>query len=80
MREAARQAEAGLREQLAAQGIELAQARTQAEALAARVEGVEGRIDEEKASHETTRRLLAEALVGKSAAKGETSARRSRKP
>ncbi|CAN7779896.1 DNA-binding protein [Variovorax sp. LjRoot84] len=80
VREAARQAEAGLREQLAAQGIELAQARTQAEALAASVEALQGRIDEEKASHETTRRMLAEALISKSAVKRDTSARRRRKP
>ncbi|CAN7757604.1 DNA-binding protein [Variovorax sp. LjRoot130] len=78
-REAARQAEAGLREQLAVQGIELAQTRTQAEALAASVEALQGRIDDEKASHEQTRRMLAEALVRKSA-KGDTSARRRRKP
>ena len=80
VREAARQAEAGLREQLAAQGIDLAQARTQTEALAASVEALEGRIDDEKASHEKTRRMLAEALVSKSAAKGDASARRRRKP
>ncbi|CAN7768727.1 hypothetical protein LJR175_007393 [Variovorax sp. LjRoot175] len=72
-REAARQTEAGLREQLAAQGIDLAQARTQTEALVSR-------IDEEKASHEKTRRMLAETLVSKSAAKADTSVRRRRKP
>ena len=80
VREAARQAEAVLREQLAAQGIELAQARTQAEALAASVEALQGRIDDEKASHEKTRRMLAEALVSKSAEKSGASARRRRKP
>ena len=80
VREAARQAENGLREQMAAQGIELAQARTQTESLAASVEALEGRIDEEKASHEKTRRMLAEALVSKSPAKSDTSARRRRKP
>jgi uncharacterized lipoprotein YajG len=80
VREAARQAENGLREQMAAQGIELAQARTQTEALAASVNALEGRLDEEKASHKKTRRMLAEALISKSAAKAETSARRRRKP
>jgi chromosome segregation ATPase len=80
LREAARQAEAGLREQLASQGIDLAQARTQTEALAASVEALEGRIDEEKASHEKTRRMLAEALISKAAAKGDASVRRRRKP
>jgi len=80
VREAARQAEAGLREQLAVQGIDLARARTKTEALAASVEALEGRLDDEKASHEKTRRMLAEALVSKSAAKGDTSARRRRKP
>ncbi|CAN7725183.1 hypothetical protein LJR290_006160 [Variovorax sp. LjRoot290] len=80
VREAARHAEAGLREQLAAQGIELAQARTQAEALGASVEALQGRIDDEKASHEQTRRMLAEALISKSAAKTDTSVRRRRKP
>ena len=80
VREAARHAEAGLREQLAAQGIDLAQARTKSEALAASVEALEGRIDEEKASHEKTRRMLAEALVSKSAEKSGASARRRRKP
>ncbi|CAN7751315.1 DNA-binding protein [Variovorax sp. LjRoot175] len=79
-REAARQAEAILREQLAAQGIDLAQARTQAEALAARVEALQVRIDDEKASHEKTRRMLAETLVSQSAAKSDPSARRRRKP
>jgi len=79
VREAARQAEAVLREQLAAQGIELAQARTRTEALAASVEALQGRIDDEKASHEQTRRMLAEALISKSAAKGDSSARRRRK-
>ncbi|MBT2304208.1 hypothetical protein J7E70_27620 [Variovorax paradoxus] len=76
-----RQAEAGLREQLAAQGIDLAQARsqTEAEALAANVKTLEGRIDDEKAAHEKTRRMLAEALVSKSAAKSDASARRRRK-
>ena len=78
-REAARQAEAGLREHLAAQGIELAQTRTKTEALAASVEALEGRIHDEKAAHEQTRRMLAEALVGKSAAKSDSSARRRRK-
>jgi len=80
VREAARQAEAGLREQLAAQGIELAQARTKTEVLAASVETLEGRIDDEKASHEQTRRMLAEALISKSAAKTDSSGRRRRKP
>ena len=80
VREAARQAEAGLREQLAAQGIALAQARTKEEALGASVEALEGRLDDEKAAHEQTRRMLAEALVSKSAAKGDSSARRRRKP
>ncbi|RST47326.1 DNA-binding protein [Variovorax sp. MHTC-1] len=80
VREAARRAEAGLREQLAAQGIELAQARTQAEALAARVEALQARINDEKAAHEQTRRMLAEALVSRSAAKGDASTRRRRKP
>lgn len=79
-REAARQAEAALREQLAAQGIELAQVRTRSEALGASVEAVQGRIGDEKASHEQTRRMLAEALVGKSATKSDTSVRRRRKP
>lgn len=76
VREAARQAEAGLREQLAVQGIELAQARTQAEALGASVEALQSRLDDEKASHQHTRRMLAEVLVSKSAAKGNASARR----
>jgi chromosome segregation ATPase len=76
----ARQVEAGLREQLAAQGIDLAQARTQTEALAASVETLEGRLDDEKAAHEKTRRMLGEALVSKSAAKSDTSPRRRRKP
>lgn len=80
VQEAARQAEAALREQLAAQGIELAQARTQAEALAANVKTLEGRIDDEKASHEQTRRMLAEALSSKSAAKADIPGRRRRKP
>ncbi|CAN7725683.1 DNA-binding protein [Variovorax sp. LjRoot290] len=80
VREAARQAEIDLREQLAVQGIELAQTRTQAEALAASVEALQGRIDDEKASHEKTRRMLAEALTSKSAAKGDSPARRRRKP
>ncbi|MDR6860547.1 DNA-binding protein [Variovorax guangxiensis] len=80
VREAARQVEAGLREQLAAQGIELAQARTQTDALAASVEALEGRIDDEKAAHEQTRRMLAEALVSKSTGKGDASTRRRRKP
>ncbi|CAN7741823.1 DNA-binding protein [Variovorax sp. LjRoot178] len=80
VREAARQAEIDLREQLAVQGIELAQARTQAEALGARVEALESRIDDEKAAHETTRQMLREALVSKSAAKGDSTARRRRKP
>ena len=79
VRETARQAEAGLRDQLAAQGIDLAQARTQTEALAARVEGLEGGLDDEKAAHEKTRRMLAEALVSKSAAKSDASGRRRRK-
>ena len=69
-----------MREQLATLGIDLAQAQTQTEALAARVEALEDRIDEEKASHEKTRRMLAEALVSKPAAKGDTSLRRRRKP
>ena len=76
VREAARQAEAGLREQLAAQGIDLAQAQTKTEALAASVETLEGRIDDEKASHEKTRRMLAEALGSKAAAKRASPARR----
>ncbi|CAN7772751.1 DNA-binding protein [Variovorax sp. LjRoot175] len=80
LREDTRQAEAGLREQLAVQGIELAQARTQAEALGASVEALESRVGDEKASHEQTRRMLAEALISKSAAKGDTSVRRRRKP
>jgi hypothetical protein len=80
VRETARQAEAGLRDQLAVQGIELAQTRTQAEALAASVEALEGRLDDEKAAHEQTRRMLAEALISKSAAQGDVSARRRRKP
>ncbi|NDZ17774.1 hypothetical protein C7T35_33510 [Variovorax sp. WS11] len=81
VREAARHAEAGLREQLATQSIDLAQARTQTDALAARAKALESRIDDEKAAHETTRRMLAEALVSKSAAKADTSAaRRRRKP
>lgn len=79
VRETARQAEAGLREQLAAQGIELAQASAKTEALAASVETLECRADDEKASHEKTRQMLAEALISK-AAKGDTSARRRRKP
>ena len=77
-REAARQAETALREQLAAQGIDLAQARTQTEALAASVEALQARLDEEKAAHEQTRRMLAEALVSKAAAKGTISTRRRR--
>ena len=77
-REAARQAEVGLREQLAAHGIELAQVRTKTEALAASVEVLEGRLDDEKASHEKTRRMLAEALVSKSAAKADIPGRRRR--
>ena len=80
VREGARQAEAGLREQLAPQGIDLAQARTKTEALAASFEALEGRLDDEKASHEKTRRILAEALVSKSAAKDDSFARRRRKP
>ena len=80
VRETARQAEAGLREQLAAQGIGLAQASAKTEALAASVETLERRLDEEKAAHEKTRRMLAEALVSKSAAKDNPSARRRRKP
>jgi len=80
VREAARQAEAGLREQLAAQAIDLAQARTKTEALVSSVAALEGRLVDDKASHEQTRRMLAEALVSKSAAKGDTSARRRRKP
>ena len=80
VREAARHAEAGLRERLAAQGIDLAQVRTQTEALAASVEALEGRLDDEKAAHEQTRRMLAEALISKSAAQGDVSARRRRKP
>ena len=76
VREAARHAEVGLREQLAAQGIELAQAQTKSEALAASVEALEGRLDDEKASHEKTRRRLAEALVSKTAAKSDASVRR----
>ncbi|MGK6310827.1 hypothetical protein [Variovorax sp. DT-64] len=79
VQEAARRAEAVLREQLAAQGIDLAQARTQAEALGASVEALGDRIDDEKASHEKTRRMLGEALISKSAARGDSTARRRRK-
>ena len=80
VREAARQAEAELREQLAAQGIDLAQTRTKTEALTASVEALEARIDDEKASHEKTRRMLAEALISKSAAKGDAATRRRLRP
>jgi hypothetical protein len=58
----------------------LAQARTKTEALAASLNALERRLDEEKASHEKTRRMLAEALIGKSVARGDTSTRRRRKP
>lgn len=80
VREAARQAETALREQLAEQGIDVAQARTQTEALAASIEALEGRIDDEKAAHEKTRRMLAEALGSKAAAKRASPARRRGKP
>ncbi|MDR6539212.1 DNA-binding protein [Variovorax soli] len=63
VREAARQADAGLREQLAAQGIELAQARAQCVAQQARLDALEQRVDEERAAHDSTRRLLAEAVT-----------------
>ena len=80
VREAARQAEVVLREQLAAQGIDLAQTRTKTEALVARVDALQARVDDEKASHEKTRRMLAEALLSKSAAKADIPGRRRRKP
>ena len=80
VRETARQAEAALREQLTTQGIDLAQARTRTEALAASVEALEGRIDEEKSFARENTGDVGRALISKSAVKGDTFARRQRKP
>lgn len=62
-RHAEAEAEAELREQLGARGIDLVQAQTRAEALVTRVESLVAGLADEKASHEKTRQMLAEALV-----------------
>lgn len=62
LRDAARDAEARLRDQLAAQAVELAQARANATSAAAEIAAIKLRVDEERASHSATRDLLATAL------------------
>lgn len=70
VREAARAIEAGLRAQLAAQGIELAQTRTEGNAFREQTGALLRRVEEEKAAHEVTRQLLANALVDRSKTSG----------
>jgi hypothetical protein len=62
-REAAHQTERGLRDQLSAQAIALAQSHAQGTALAHSVEELQIRLAEEQKSHEATRGLLAGALA-----------------
>ncbi|MBO9647944.1 MAG: DNA-binding protein [Variovorax sp.] len=52
-----------VRDQLAAQAIELAQERAAAAVQKDRAEALQQRIDEERSAHESTRRILSEALA-----------------
>jgi hypothetical protein len=61
--QSAQQTERALRDQLAAQGIALAQAQSQGAALQQRMDDIERRSGEEKKAHDATRALLAGALV-----------------
>lgn len=61
--QSAQQTERALRDQLAAQGIALAQAQSQGSALQQRLDNLQGQFDEEKRSHDGTRALLAGALA-----------------
>ncbi|WP_093112352.1 hypothetical protein [Variovorax sp. CF079] len=61
--QSAQQTERALRDQLAAQGIALAQAQSQGSALQQRLDDLQGQFDEERRSHDGTRALLAGALA-----------------
>lgn len=74
LREVARDAEARLRDQLAAQAVELAYARANATSAAAELAVMERRVDEERASHDVTRSLLSTALKRGAPTKQRTSA------
>ncbi|MBT2304520.1 DNA-binding protein [Variovorax paradoxus] len=80
VREAGRQTEGGLREQLAAHGVELAQVRTECAVVTEQAEALQLRVDEEKIAHEATRRLLTEALASRRQATSDTAPRRPRRP
>lgn len=74
LRDDARDAEACLRDQLAAQAVELTQARANATSAAAETAAMKLRVDEERASHDATRSLLVTALKRGPSTKQRTSA------
>lgn len=80
VREEAREAEAALRNRLAEQSVELAQTRASAGSAKTAIDALKQRVDEEKASHEATRRLLADALQRIARTNDQAPAPRAKRP
>ena len=80
MRESARSMEAELRDRLAVQGMELAQACAEGTAIKAQNEALLRRVEEERTAHEATRQLLVNALGERRRASSDTPVKRARRP
>ena len=80
VREAARETETQMRNQLGVQGIQLAHAGSEGAAAREQAAALQGRIDEEKAAHDATRQLLTEALARRRKTGESSAARRPKRP
>ncbi|MBT2304209.1 DNA-binding protein [Variovorax paradoxus] len=80
VRESARAMEAELRDRLAVQGMELAQAGAEGTAVKGQNEALLRRVEEERTAHEATRQFLAKALVERHRPSGDAPVTRARRP
>ncbi|CAN7740089.1 DNA-binding protein [Variovorax sp. LjRoot178] len=80
VRESARSMEAELRDRLAVQGMELAQAGAEGTAVKAQNEALLRRVEEERTAHEATRHFLVKALAERRRASSDAPVKRARRP
>jgi hypothetical protein len=76
---AARSAEATLREKISELSIDVAQVRTEIDAAHQQQEVLQQRVAEERAAHDATRRLLAQALAARQKASSAPASKRARR-